>query len=138
MKRFDACTEGTWEETFEFFGSLKWVKAGTIRKDSCDEELAKRAKALRDAVKKIINTVKESYFTRTPARLLDEIRLMAPTMHTLIELVVDFGKRYEQVKIDRGIVDFSDLEHYALRILSQQQDGKLVPSDIADGLPQTF
>ena len=124
-------TEGTWEETYAFFGSLKWAKAGTIRKDSCDEELAKRAKALRDAVKKIVNTLKESYFTRTPARLLDEIRLMAPTMHTLIDLVIEFGRRFEQVKIDRGIVDFSDLEHYALRILSNEQDGKLVPSDIA-------
>ncbi|MFJ7932865.1 helicase-exonuclease AddAB subunit AddA [Sporosarcina sp. NPDC096371] len=124
-------SEGTWQETYELFGALKWTKAGTIRKDSCDEELAKRAKALRDAVKKVITTLKESYFTRTPARLLDEIRLMAPTMHTLIELVVEFGKRYEQLKIDRGIVDFSDLEHYALRILSQQQDDKLVASDIA-------
>ncbi|MEK5071402.1 helicase-exonuclease AddAB subunit AddA [Sporosarcina sp. FSL K6-1508] len=124
-------TDGTWEQTYEFFGSLKWVKAGTIRKDSCDEELAKRAKALRDTVKKIVNTLKESYFTRTPARLLEEIRLMAPTMHTLIDLVIEFGRRFEQVKIDRCIVDFSDLEHYALRILSNAQDGKLVPSDIA-------
>ena len=124
-------TEGSWEETYAFFGSLKWVKAGTIRKDSCDEELAKRAKALRDAVKKIVNNLKESYFTRTPDRLLEEIRLMAPAMHTLIDLVVEFGKRYEQVKIDRGIVDFSDLEHYALRILSTEEEGMLMPSDIA-------
>lgn len=124
-------TEGTWEQTYAFFGTLTWAKAGTIRKDSCDEELAKRAKALRDAVKKIINTLKESYFTRTPSRLLDEIRLMAPTMHTLIDLVIDFGRRFELVKIDRGIVDFSDLEHYALRILSKVEDGKIVPSDIA-------
>ena len=56
--------EGSWEETYAYFGSLKWVKAGTIRKDSCDEELAKRAKALRDAVKKIVSNLKESYFTR--------------------------------------------------------------------------
>ena len=123
MKPSDRITEGTWEQTYAFFGTLKWVKAATIRKDSCDEELAKRAKAIRDAVKKIINTLKESYFTRTPARLLDEIRLMAPTMHTLIDLVIDFGRRFELVKIDRGIVDFSDLEHYALRILSKVEDG---------------
>ncbi len=131
-------TECGWEETYAFFGSLKWVKAGTIRKDSCDEELAKRAKALRDAVKKIINTLKESYFTRTPARLLEEIRLMAPAMHTLIDLVVEFGKRYEQVKIDRGIVDFSDLEHYALRILSTEEEGVLTPSDIATDYRNRF
>jgi len=131
-------TDGTWEETYAFFGSLKWIKAGTIRKDSCDEDLAKRAKALRDGVKKIVNTLKESYFTRTPTRLLDEIRLMAPTMHTLIDLVIEFGRRFELVKIDRGIVDFSDLEHYALRILSKEQDGKLVPSDIAVDYQKRF
>ncbi|MHA6258433.1 helicase-exonuclease AddAB subunit AddA [Sporosarcina sp. CAU 1771] len=124
-------SSGTWQETFEFFASVKWVKAGTIRKDSCDEELAKRAKAIRDAVKKIVNKLKDDFFTRTPTRLLDEIKLMAPTMHTLIDLVIDFGERYERVKIDRGIVDFSDLEHYALRILSKEENGELVPSDIA-------
>ena len=66
-------TTGTWEETYEFFGTLKWVRAGAIRKDSCDEELAARAKAIRDVVKKIVNDLKEAYFIRTPARLLDEI-----------------------------------------------------------------
>lgn len=124
-------TSGTWEDTYAFFGSVKWVRAGAIKKDSCDEELAKRAKAIRDVVKKIVNDLKDDFFTRTPTRLLDEIQLMAPAMHTLIDLVLDFGERYEQVKIDRGIVDFSDLEHYALRILSKEEDGQLVPSDIA-------
>ncbi|MCZ2259014.1 helicase-exonuclease AddAB subunit AddA [Sporosarcina sp. G11-34] len=124
-------TTGTWEETYEFFGTVKWVRAGTIRKDSCDEELAKRAKAIRDVVKKVVTDLKEDYFTRTPARLLEEIRLMAPAMHTLVDLVIDFGERYEKVKSDKGIVDFSDLEHYALRILSKEEDGQLMPSDIA-------
>lgn len=123
--------EGTWEETYTFFGSLKWVKAGTIKKDSCDEELAKRAKGLRDSVKKIINTLKESYFARTPARLLDEIRFMAPIMHTLVGLVIDFGERYGQVKLDKGLVDFSDLEHFALKILAAETEVGLIPSDIA-------
>lgn len=123
--------EGSWEETYTFFGSLKWVKAGTIRKDSCDEELAKRAKGLRDSVKKIVNTLKESYFTRTPARLLDEIRFMAPMMHTLVGLVIDFGERYSKVKMEKGLVDFSDLEHFALKILAVETEGQLAPSDIA-------
>lgn len=122
---------GTWEETYTFFESLKWARAGTIKKDTCDEELAKRAKAIRDAVKKIVGGIKEDYFIRPPARLLAEITLMAPAMHTLIELVIEFGHRFEKVKIDKGIVDFSDLEHYALRILSHEDNGVFMPSDVA-------
>lgn len=131
-------TVGTWEETYEFFGTLKWTRAGAIRKDSCDEELASRAKAIRDVVKKIVGDIQEAYFIRPPKRLLAEILLMASSMHTLIDLVVDFGERYEKVKIERGIVDFSDLEHYALRILSVEEDGILVPSDIANDYRNRF
>lgn len=132
-------TEGSWEEAYTYFQSLTWVKAGTIKKDSCDEELAKRAKSLRDTVKKMVNELREAYFTRTPARLLTEMTLMAPMMHTLIELVLRFSQRYEQVKIDKGIVDFSDLEHYALQILAHRTaTGELVPSDIALEYRQRF
>ncbi|AOV08473.1 helicase-exonuclease AddAB subunit AddA [Sporosarcina ureilytica] len=129
---------GTWEETYEFFGTLKWVRAGAIRKGTCDEALATRARSIRDDVKKIVTDVREAYFLRPPQRLLDEITLMAPSMHKLVALVIEFGKRYEQLKIERGIVDFSDLEHYALRILSEEQEGQLVPSEIAMGYRQKF
>ena len=131
-------TMGTWEETYEYFDTLKWTRAGAIKKDSCDEELATRAKAIRDVVKKIVGAIQESYFIRPPKKLLAEITLMAPSMHTLMDLVVDFGVRYEKVKIERGIVDFSDLEHYALRILSVEEDGILVPSDIANDYRNRF
>lgn len=124
-------SQGTWEQTHAFFQQLVFVKAGAVKKDSCDEDLAKRAKALRDAVKKLVTSVKEAYFVRTPARLLTEIRLMAPMMHTLIQLVIEFGHRYRTVKTEKGIVDFSDLEHYALDILTKREEDVLVASDIA-------
>lgn len=121
----------SWEETYAFFDTLTWVRAGSIKKDSCDELLAKRAKAMRDDAKKIVAKIQEAYFSRKPERLLAEIALMEPSMHTLIELVHAFGKEYERLKIDRGIVDFSDLEHYALKILSNEENGQLKPSEIA-------
>lgn len=124
-------SSGTWEQTHAFFQQLVWVKAGAVKKDSCDEELAKRAKALRDSVKKLITGIKDAYFVRTPARLLTEIRLMAPMMHTLIDLVIEFGHRYRAVKVEKGIVDFSDLEHFALDILTDRKGETRVPSDIA-------
>src|SRR5699024_11895983 len=43
-----------------------------------------------------------------------------------------------QLKMSRCIVDFSDLEHYALTNLSEEQNGQLVPSDIAKSYQQQF
>lgn len=123
---------GTWQDTFHYLGSLSWVKAASIKKDSCDEALKKQATAKRTKVKKIVNDLKDNYFTRTPARLLEEMRLMAPQLQTLVDLAITYGERYTAAKNDKGLVDFSDLEHYALDILTEHdENGQLVPSDIA-------
>lgn len=129
---------GTWEDLYAYFQTLKWERAASIKKGSCDEGLTKRAKTLRDQVKKIVTDVKDAYFKRTPERLLEEIGQMKEPMETLVTLVDQFGLHYEQLKIARGIVDFSDLEHYALRILSEEEQGKLVPSEIAKAYQQQF
>lgn len=56
---------------------------------------------------------------------------MKPVIETLIFLVQRFGERYEHIKKEKGLVDFSDLEHYCLQILSVKEDGVLKPSSIA-------
>lgn len=122
----------SWQDVFHYFGSITWVKAATIRKDSCDEALKKQAADKRNKVKKIVNELKENYFTRTPERLLEEMRLMAPQLQTLVELAITYGEKYTAAKNDKGLVDFSDLEHHALEILTErEEDGQLVPSEIA-------
>ncbi len=75
--------------------------------------------------------IKDSFFTRTPARLLEEIRLMAPLIETLVELTESYGKKFRAAKLERGLVDFSDLEHYALQILADVDNGELQPSEVA-------
>ncbi|MER2142137.1 MAG: UvrD-helicase domain-containing protein, partial [Priestia megaterium] len=58
--------------------------------------------------------------------------LMAPQLQKLVELTLAYGERYTAAKNEKGLVDFSDLEHYALDILSEQdENGSLIPSDIA-------
>lgn len=126
--------EESWENVYSLAKTFTWAKAASIRKDSCDPELAEEAKAKRTQVKKIVNDVFDSYFVRTPKRLLDEMREMAPLMKTLVELTQKFADQYTALKIDRALVDFSDLEHYALQILSE--DGK--PSAIAEEYRQRF
>lgn len=126
--------EHSWEELYTFSKGFTWAKAASIKKDSCDPALADEAKSIRNDVKKIVNAVFLSYFERSPARLLDEMREMAPLMKTLAELTQQFAEAYEALKVERAVVDFSDLEHYALRIL--RVDGE--PSAIAQEYRQRF
>lgn len=124
----------SWNSVYEMSHNFIWPKAGSVKKDSCDPALADEAKALRNETKKIVKGISESYFTRKPARLLDEMREMAPLMKTLVDLTGQFAEQYRALKVDRAIVDFSDLEHYALEILSE--DGG--PSAIAEDYRSRF
>ncbi|MFP3361859.1 hypothetical protein R0K17_31620, partial [Planococcus sp. SIMBA_143] len=57
-----------------YAGNIKWERWACVKKDSCDPQLAKEAKARRNEAKNLFNDVKEGYFTRAPERLLAEMR----------------------------------------------------------------
>lgn len=121
----------SWQSTFDYFQTLKFATAARIPKETYDEDLIQKAKDKRDQLKKRVNGIKDSYFTRTPARLLDEMRLMHPILKTLVDLTLTYGEQYRLAKSERGVVDFSDLEHFALQILTTEENGQLIPSNIA-------
>ena len=49
---------------------------------------------------------------------LDDLRAIAPAMLGLLRLTGDFARRYQEEKVRRNAVDFSDQEHYALTLLA--------------------
>ncbi|MEI7028189.1 UvrD-helicase domain-containing protein [Paenibacillus sp. y28] len=94
------------------FGTLK-----ACRGDQYDKQLQQQAKALRDQVKKTLLSLQEELFVRTTQQYGAELQSIHPLMTKLAELVITFAERYRQEKAARGLLDFSDLEHYCLQIL---------------------
>lgn len=130
---------GTWQQMHDAITHVKWSRLATIKKaEAGDPDLQARAKAKRDKAKKTITTLAETYFTRRPETLVQEVRQMAPIIATLVQLTKDYSERYKQIKRKRALVDFSDLEHYALQILATEVDGKLTPSVVALDFQQKF
>lgn len=123
--------ERKWNEAYEFFQSVKLDRAKSQKKGSCDEELLDLAKSKRKQAKDMFEEPINIFFKRAPEKLLEEIRLMKPIIETLVELAIHFSEQYGQAKSEKGLVDFSDLEHYALAILADEVDGQLVPSSVA-------
>lgn len=128
----------SWQETYTYFQGLKFSTAARLPKDTFDDDLVKKAKDKRDQLKKRVMKLKEDFFTRSPARLLEEMRMMHPLLETLVELTNTYGEQYRAVKSERGLVDFSDLEHFALQILTIEENDELVPSAIAQDVMGQF
>ncbi|MFB9280063.1 UvrD-helicase domain-containing protein [Cohnella cellulosilytica] len=117
------------------FGRLKACKG-----DEYDPALIERVKALRESAKKTAGKLAEEWLVRTPEQYARELRELAPEMMSLAELAIGFGERYEQAKRAKGLLDFGDLEHYALRILrdASSTPDNSVPSLAALGFRDRF
>ena len=81
-----------------------------------DRLAAERVKALRAGAKKQTDKLAER-FADDSAQLLFDLRQAGPAVRALMALVRDFATRYEGEKRRRNVVDFSDLEHMAVRLL---------------------
>lgn len=133
IRRALYAADRSWEALFHAFQEIGFGKLNACRGGDVDKALQEQVKQLRDAVKKQLADIREELFERSPEQFTAEMRAMAPLAQTLAELVIEFGERYRQLKADKGLVDFSDLEHYCLRILRDPDStpDRLLASDAA-------
>ncbi|MDD2421996.1 MAG: helicase-exonuclease AddAB subunit AddA [Heliobacteriaceae bacterium] len=106
----------SWDRLYQCFQTLAFPKLKVIRGD-VDQAVKAQVQSLRDGVKKQLRGLKESYFTREPAALAADCRQVLPLVTTLVELVKEFSREFQQAKREKRLVDFGDLEHYCLQIL---------------------
>ena len=79
-----------------------------------------------------IAVLRGQYFSRTVQEILQEMEDTAPFMAELVQLTSDFMAAFGEEKRKRNLCDFSDLEHFALRILLEKgEDGTLRRTEAA-------
>ncbi|RKP55211.1 ATP-dependent helicase [Cohnella endophytica] len=113
----EAFANGGWEDWQAAVANISFGRLKPCKGDEYDPALIDRVKSIRDAAKKTAGKLSEEWLIRSPAQYAEELRALAPDMERLAELAIAFGERYEQAKRAKGLLDFGDLEHYALRIL---------------------
>lgn len=103
-----------------------------------DEEKKEEVKNVRNRMKKLLDSLEKQFFYM-PAEMIQELERNAePAKKELIRLTLEFSKRFTEKKRKRNIVDFSDMEHLALKILVTSKEGECVPTDVAKGYAEYF
>ncbi|MGB5824435.1 MAG: helicase-exonuclease AddAB subunit AddA [Proteocatella sp.] len=102
-------------------GRLKTISKKTIEASNYDENILERIKDIRkNAVKDDIQSLTKTFGETRLMQLIEDISYMKPYVESLIELVVDFDNEFASLKKGNGVLDFSDLEHFALKILEDE------------------
>lgn len=113
---------------------LPMVKFDTLSRksdSSVSEEKKDCVKAIRSDVKDCIKKLQEKFFFDEPEDIVVYEQQAGSALGTLFDLVKEFTERLKVAKQEKNIIDFNDMEHYALQILVKEEDGILVPTKVA-------
>lgn len=127
------CADRSWAELHEAIQSIPSRRLKPCRGDSFDSNLKDQASLARKKSKEVIDKLRVELFGRTEAEFIEEIHKLEPMMHLLVKLVIQFAERFTEAKAAKGLLDFGDLEHYALAILrhSDSTPVEVIPSQAA-------
>ena len=128
LAALDAFVEGTrrgWDAARAAL-PIPFPAAGRKKIVDCPDA-AEQVKAIRSTCKKRMEKLGE-WFEDCGADLLEDLRAVHPAVRGLFALVKDFEGAYAAEKARRGMVDFADLEHMAVRLLVGE-DG--APTELA-------
>lgn len=128
----------TYAELQTAVGKVRWTRLAPNRSKTASEEKTAYVKEAREEVKGLIAELKEQYFRQSPEEILQDLKVCLPAVEELTDLVRRFGKRYEEAKQSRSLIDFSDMEQYALQILTEKSEEGFQPSAVAREYQKQF
>ena len=115
LRGFLEALDRGWDEACRF-GEISFPKAKGLR--GLDQPLSLRMKALRLSCKSRMKKVTGG-FDALSAEHMGDIARLKPVCDALFRLVRDFSRAYGEDKQRRAALDFSDLEHLTLKLLTE-------------------
>ncbi len=127
----------SWDSSYDYAKEMKFKSWPIDKKIVMD--LKDEAKSSRDLVKnKLMKLIKETLIYDSESAYKD-IYEMHNILKKLEKVIIDFDNQFKSKKIERNIIDFNDIEHFALKILvKKDENGNYVPTEVAKKYQEKF
>ena len=126
----------TWDSAYNH-SNIEWMKWPVDRKVTI--ELKDEAKKIRDDIKKKISSSINKVLLYNSEVANNDIKEMYSILNSLKNLILEFSDRFKYKKREKNIIDFNDIEHFALELLVKKDDkGNLISTEIANEYKEKF
>ncbi len=115
---------------YEPMQTLTWEGLAGKPKTASDDKV-KMVQNLRKDWKDTVDKIRKDYFSEEPEILCSDLLIARGNMEIFAKLVNEFAECYSEKKKSKHLIDFDDMLHYALDILTDRSDGTFVPSAAA-------
>ena len=131
-----SCNLDSWDKAFAIATTLKWQ---TWPRDKIEMMAKEVAKDKRDQVKKKWNKIKDKFFICNSNQIHQDRKDMYEKLVAIKDLVDEFYVTFAKEKLEKNVMDFQDIEHFALKILVKtDEQGNKKPTEIALSYQETF
>lgn len=109
------------------------------KKTEASAEKKEQVKALREEyMKSGVQQLKKNFFFQPPDRMRQDMEKMEPVIRELADVTREFAEAFAARKRAEGLLDFNDMEHFALQILVEHTAEGDRPSETARELQEYY
>ena len=124
---------------YDLFTYSSFTRLSAKKAEGVDPLLKEVVKGIREEVKKNVADLKKLLFQLSPENTFEDMLSCHSLVCELVRLTLEFKKRLDQSKREKNLIDFSDMEHFALDILlTRDEEGNIVPRNTALELQDYF
>ena len=116
----------------------KYARLSAKKDLNVDEEKKKQVKDLRDTEKYLWKELEEHYFSQSEEHILEALKYCRKPLEGLARITLQFKVAFAEKKREKNVLDFSDMEHFALEILMKKEGEDIIPSTAAKELSARY
>ncbi|MEG0963077.1 MAG: helicase-exonuclease AddAB subunit AddA [Lachnospiraceae bacterium] len=129
-------SSSSYQEYYEKIRGFSFGRLPAARKFAGDSEKKDKVQKLRNEVKASIKKTREQFFFQSPVQMIEDLGKNQGIAEMLIEVTLRFQKEFAKKKREKNILDFNDLEHFALQILVDEKTKE--PTKTAEELQKNY
>lgn len=115
---------------------IKYDRLASSRGFEGDPDKLELVKSLREQAKDVVKKLCRQYFFCSPEMMIEQLERTEPMLEEVVRLTKQFADEFAAAKRRKNLVDFHDVEHFALQILVDEETEK--PKKTAEEFRDTF
>lgn len=131
--------ERAYDEVAALLEKPVYMRLSAKKAEGVEPELKEKVKDIRNQAKELLKELGTRYFPGSEEQILHTMHFCREPMEGLVRWTKEFMKRFGEKKREKNLLDFTDMEHFALQILSPvDEDGRERPSQAAVELSEKY
>ena len=111
-------------ELSEALSDIKYDRLASSRGFEGDPDKLELVKSLREQAKDVVKKFCKQYFFCSPEMMIEQLERTEPMLEEVVRLTKQFADEFAAAKRRKNLVDFHDVEHFALQILVDEETEK--------------